>query len=110
MFRKVKEILYRSFDTSDISYKKIQEIMQKDKNSILIDVRSKQEYAEGHLPASINIPLYELEYQVSKLPKDKKTTVIVYCASGHRSKQAKEKLKRMGYTSVYGLKNGLDGM
>ena len=110
MFKKMKEILYRSFDTRDVSYKKIKEIMQEDINNVLIDVRSRQEYAEGHLPGSINIPLYEIETQSSKLPKNKENTIIVYCASGYRSRQAKAKLENMGYTNVYSLKNGLDGM
>ena len=60
MFKMFKEILYRSFDVRDLSYKRIKEMLQEDKNSILIDVRSKQEYAEGHLANSINIPLYEM--------------------------------------------------
>ena len=110
MFKMFREILYRSFDVRDLPYKRIKEMLQKDKNSILIDVRSKQEYAEGHLANSINIPLYEIEFQNDKLPKNKQNTIIVYCASGHRSRQAKEKLEKMGYTNVYSLKNGLDGM
>lgn len=110
MFKMFREILYRSFDVRDLPYKRIKEMLQEDKNSILIDVRSKQEYAEGHLANSINIPLYEIEFQNDKLPKNKQNTIIVYCASGHRSRQAKEKLEKMGYTNVYSLKNGLDGM
>ena len=110
MFRKMKEILYRSFEIRDVPYKRIKEIMQEDSNSVLIDVRSRQEYSEGHLPASSNIPLYEIETQSVKLPKNKQNTIIVYCASGYRSRQAKEKLENMGYTNVYSLKNGLDGM
>ncbi len=110
MFKMFKEILYRSFDVRDLSYKRIKEMLQEDKNSVLIDVRSKQEYAEGHLANSINIPLYEMEFQNDKIPTNKQNTIIVYCASGHRSRQAKEKLEKMGYTNVYSLKNGLDGM
>lgn len=110
MFKMFKEILYRSFDVRDLPYKRIKEMLQEDKNSILIDVRSKQEYAEGHLANSINIPLYEMKFQNDKIPTNKQNTIIVYCASGHRSRQAKEKLEKMGYTNVYSLKNGLDGM
>ena len=110
MFKMFKEILYISFDVRDLSYKRIKEMLQEDKNSILIDVRSKQEYAEGHLANSINIPLYEMEFQNDKILTNKQNTIIVYCASGHRSRQAKEKLEKMVYTNVYSLKNGLDGM
>lgn len=109
MFRKIKEILYRSLENREISYQKLQEIMKKNKNAILLDVRSKQEFQEGHLEGSINIPLYEIDKQLYKLP-DKQCTIIIYCASGHRSKQAKEKLEKLGYENVYNLKNGLDGI
>ena len=109
MFRKIKQILYRSLDSKEISYKKLEEILKNNSKAILVDVRSKQEYNEGHLNGSINIPLYDLEKQLEKLP-DKQSTMIIYCRSGHRSRQAKEKLEKLGYENIYNLKNGLDGM
>lgn len=109
MFRKIRKILYRSLDNREISYKKLKEIIKNNPKAILLDVRSKQEYNEGHLDGSINIPLYDLEKQIEKLP-DKQSTIIIYCRSGHRSRQAKEKLERLGYENIYNLKNGLDGM
>lgn len=109
MLKKIKKILYRSLDTKEISYKKLQEIISKNKEAILLDVRSKQEFREGHLEGAINIPVYDIEKQLNQL-SDKKCTIIIYCASGHRSRQAKEKLEQMGYESVYHLKNGLDGI
>ena len=109
MFKKIKRILYRNLENKEISYQKLQEIMRKNENAILLDVRSKQEFKEGHLEGSINIPLYEIDKQLDKIP-DKQCTIVIYCASGHRSKQAKEKLENLGYENVYHLKNGLDGM
>ena len=102
MFRKLKKILYRSMESEEISYEKLQEILKKDSNVVLLDVRSKQEF-------EINIPLYELEKDFEKI-QDKTVTIIIYCATGYRSKQAKEKLKSKGYEKVYNLKNGLDGI
>lgn len=49
MFRKLKKILYRSMESEEISYEKLQEILKKDSNVVLLDVRSKQEFEEGHL-------------------------------------------------------------
>lgn len=110
MFKKIKQILYRSLETKEISYKKLEEIMKNNPKAILVDVRSKQEYNEGHLDGAINIPLYDLEKQIEKLPPDKQCAVILYCRSGHRSRQAKEKLEKLGYENIYNLKNGLDEM
>lgn len=109
MLKKVKRILYRSLENKEISYKKMQDMLQKNTNAILLDVRSKQEYEEDHLDGSISIPLYEIDKELEKLP-NKKSMILIYCASGHRSKQAKEKLENLGYENVYHLKNGLDGM
>lgn len=109
MLKKVKKFLYRSLETKEISYKKMQEMLQKNKDAILLDVRSKQEFEEGHLEGSINIPLYEIDKELKKLP-NKESMILIYCASGHRSKQAKEKLENLGYENVYHLKDGLDGM
>lgn len=109
MLKKIKKVLYRSLETKEISYKKLKDMMQKNSNAVLLDVRSKQEFEEEHLEGSMNIPLYEIEKQLQKLP-DKKCMILIYCASGHRSKQAKEKLESLGYENVYHLKNGLDGM
>jgi phage shock protein E len=65
----------------------------------IIDVRTKQEYAGGHIRGSVNIPLNNLGNHFSKLKKDK--PVITCCASGMRSTTAKNILKSNGFTEVY---------
>lgn len=68
--------------------------------AMVIDVRSKSEYASGHMKGSVNIPLDQLEKNLKKL-KDKDLTVITCCASGMRSGVAKSVLKRNGYANVH---------
>lgn len=68
-------------------------------DAILLDVRSRQEYADGHIPGSRNTPLPELP----KLAGDigaKDTPLFVYCLSGGRSQRAVAFLKKVGYTNV----------
>ena len=65
----------------------------------LIDVRSAEEYAGGHLAESENVPLDQIA-GVAALAADKSTPLFVYCYSGARSAQAVSLLKRMGYTNV----------
>ena len=75
--------------------------------AILIDVRSKQEYDEGHLQGAINIPEYELTNRVrSEIPKMNQL-IVTYCQYGTRSRTALKKMKQMGYTNVYNLYGGL---
>ncbi len=70
------------------------------KGAIILDVRSKSEYAGGHIKGSINISVDQLSKNLTKL-KDKNSPVITCCASGMRSASAKSILKANGYTQVY---------
>ena len=77
---------------------KLDTILEKD-NYVIIDVRTNEEYNEGHLVDSINIPYDEIENTIT-IEKDK--TILVYCRSGQRSSIAKTTLIKMGY-DVYDL-------
>ena len=68
--------------------------------AVILDVRSKGEYAGGHIKGSINISVYTLHNNIGKL-KDKNKPVITCCASGMRSASAKSILKSHGFTNVY---------
>ena len=108
MLKRFKRIFYRGFDNKEISYRELNNMVIKD-GALLVDVRSTQEYNEGHLEGAINIPVYDLENKIYMLP-NKNEEIVVYCASGHRSRQAKEILENYGYGNVYNLRNGLDGI
>jgi len=66
---------------------------------IIMDVRTKREYQDGHIKTSVNIPLNHLKDQLSKLNKD--IPIITCCASGSRSSVAKRILKSAGFSEVY---------
>lgn len=68
--------------------------------AIILDVRTKSEYAGGHIKGSINIPVNQLGDNLSKL-KDKSTPIITCCASGMRSGTARRNLLAFGYSQVY---------
>ena len=67
--------------------------------ALLLDVRTPQEHSEGHIPLSKNIPAYELHRMEEEVP-DKNTAVLVYCASGARSRVAAQMLRSMGYRNA----------
>lgn len=67
--------------------------------SILLDVRTEQEYREGHVPGSQNLPLQRID-QVANVVQNKNTPIFVYCLSGARSRQAVIHLKKMGYANA----------
>ena len=107
---KILNFLKFSRQNQNLSLNEIKEIMKNNDNAILVDVRSRQEYLEGHLNGSVNIPLYELEQCCERTLKDKEAIIIVYCQYGARSTKAIMLLKRHGYRNLYHLKGGLDAI
>ena len=95
----------RSLQQGDITSEELKNMVAQ--GAILIDVRSKQEYQEGHIQGAINICLYDLEKNIEKKVKNRQAKIILYCASGVRSKKAREILENMGYKDVYSLKYGI---
>lgn len=73
--------------------------VNKNKSIILLDVRTKEEYATGRIPKAINIPLDSIEQVTKKIP-NKEASIYVYCLSGGRSMQASVALSQMGYTNI----------
>ena len=70
--------------------------------AVLLDVRTPQEYREGHIPGSQNMPLQQLD-KVEEVTENKDTVLYVYCRSGARSRQAVSLLQAMGYTNVHNI-------
>jgi rhodanese-related sulfurtransferase len=75
-------------------------------NGQLLDVRTPEEYAEGHIANALNVNYYDANFkdQVSKLDKHK--PVYVYCRSGKRSANASEDMKALGFKEIYNLVGG----
>ena len=67
--------------------------------AVLLDVRTPQEYREGHIPGSRNVPLQTID-KVAAVVDNKDKALFVYCYSGARSNQAAGMLQRMGYSNV----------
>lgn len=76
------------------------EMMENEKDYIILDVRTEQEFEERHIPDAINVPNEMIgKDEIPELP-DKEQLIMVYCRSGNRSKQASEKLVKLGYSNI----------
>ena len=75
-------------------------IMDTEKDYVIIDARTEEEFAEGHIENAILIPEYEIASRAEKELPDKEQLILVYCRSGRRSKIASEELVNLGYTNV----------
>ena len=83
-----------------ISSAEAQKIMESESDYVILDVRREDEYASGHIPGAINVANETIvDKEPAELP-DKDQLILVYCRSGNRSKQASEKLAKMGYTNI----------
>lgn len=67
----------------------------------VVDVRTAGEYAEGYIPAAVNLPVENIGAEPPELLPDKDAVLLVYCRSGRRSKAAADQLVELGYTKVY---------
>lgn len=68
---------------------------------LLLDVRTPEEFATGHIQGAVNIPVQSLESRLSEVPDDQ--PIVVYCRSGNRSAQASQILVQAGYNGIYDL-------
>ena len=76
------------------------DMMAQETGYIILDVRRPDEFAAGHIPNAINVPNESIgTSDIPELP-DKDQLIMVYCRSGRRSKEASEKLVKLGYTSI----------
>ena len=75
-------------------------MMKEESGYLILDVRTAEEYSEKHIPGAVNIPNETIGTEdIPELP-DKEQLILIYCRSGNRSKQASEKLVKLGYTNI----------
>ena len=75
-------------------------LMDTESDYIIVDARTEEEFAEGHIPGAILIPEYEITDRAQSELPDKDQLILVYCRSGRRSKIASQALADLGYTNV----------
>ena len=76
------------------------EIMDSEEGYIILDVRTQEEYDQGHIPGAIVIPQDKIAEKAEQVLTDKNQLILVYCRSGRRSKLAEEALIELGYTNI----------
>ena len=83
-----------------VSAEEAKKLMDSEKGYVILDVRTQEEYEEGHIPDAVLLPDFEVEQRAAEQLPDKGQLILVYCRSGNRSKSAASTLVNMGYTNV----------
>ena len=84
----------------NITAEEAKQIMDSEEGYIILDVRTQEEYDQGHIPGAILIPDTEIKAKAEDVLTDKDQLILVYCSSGRRSKLAAEALVELGYTNI----------
>ena len=84
----------------NITAEEAKRIMDTEDGYIILDVRTQEEYDQGHIPGAIVISHEEIEEKAEQVLTDKEQFILVYCRSGRRSKIAAEALVELGYTNI----------
>ena len=90
----------KAADYVSITAEEAKDMMDAEQDYIILDVRTEEEFAEGHIPGAVLIPDYEIGERAREMLPDKEQLIFVYCRSGNRSKKASAELAEMGYTNV----------
>ena len=83
-----------------ISQKEAKALMDSEKDYVILDVRTTEEFAESHIKGAVLIPDYDIKSKAETVLTDKDQLILVYCRSGRRSKNASKELAELGYTNV----------
>lgn len=92
----------------DVSAAEIEDMKKKEAGAVVVDVRTPDEYAEGHIPGSRHLPFTEIPARYEELPP-KGTPLLVSCQQGVRSRIACNMLAHLGYTKLYNVVEGMNG-
>ena len=94
---------YQTMEINDAA-----EMIAADDGHLLVDVRTKEEFEEKHLPGAILLPVDDIKSgKLERLP-DKDQTILLYCRTGRRAKDAAEYLAKKGYTNIYEIGGIID--
>jgi rhodanese-related sulfurtransferase len=86
-----------------ISAVELTERIRGDTPPFILDVRTTQEFASGHVPGAVNVPHDELASRLEELPVEKSEEIVVHCQSGRRASLAEATLREAGYSNVRDL-------
>jgi phage shock protein E len=102
------DLMKKKMPPKDVTPDEAERLLQLQPDVVVIDVRTSEEYALGHIRGAINVDFFDRDF-AEKLKKHEGKTVLVHCASGGRSGQTITKIKDANFPAIYHLKSGFSG-
>ncbi len=99
-------VAYESARYRELTSRQAADLIRSD-DPVVLDVRTRREYAQGHLAGSILIPVQELQQRLGELAAFRDRDVVIYCATGNRSTVAAKILLDAGFERVYNIRHGI---
>jgi rhodanese-related sulfurtransferase len=96
-------------EIQEISAQDLKKLQQSGDDFIVIDVREREDAAEGTIPGAVNVPRGVLEHNIDQVTTDKDKKLVLYCGGGSRSALAAASLKKMGFKNAISLAGGYGG-
>lgn len=81
---------------------------QRDAGAVVLDVRDREEYEQGHMDGATNVSRGTLEMRIHEVVPDKQTTIVCYCSGGNRGALAADTLQQLGYVNAVSIAGGLN--
>jgi rhodanese-related sulfurtransferase len=102
-----RKLIMANSNVKNITAEEANRLINENKEVLILDVRTKGEYASGHIPGATLIPSSEIASRVSELEKYVNKPILVYCASGGRSPGAVQTLVKNNFTDIHHLSRGI---
>lgn len=103
----IQKLFSRNNNVKHVDNEELQNLMKENKDLVILDVRSANEYQSGHIPNAKNIDINDLQVQINSIRKYQDKPILLYCASGFRSRNAYNILNKAGFTKLYNLNKGI---
>jgi len=102
-------ILKARKEGSEVSVEETHQLIEKKDPLVLLDIREKEEIAQGYIKGTVFLPQAQIDEKVENLLPDKEVLLVVYCAGGIRSLAAAKRLREKGYSQVFSMAKGING-
>lgn len=92
---------------TDLNVEEVSTLIKSEKEVVLIDVRTPDEFNGGHIKGALHMNIYDADFEARLKELDRDKEYVIYCRSGGRSGKASDKMENLGFTNIHNMKGGM---